>query len=402
MNIRMMKFGGTSVGNVEQIRKVAAYVIQAAKKDRVVVVVSAMADTTSRLKILVREICLGKPPAQERDQVLATGEVISAALLVMAIKDQGGEAVSLSGHQIGIETEERHGEARIRGLRGLDRIKQALAQGKIVVVAGFQGVVKEKDVIATLGTGGSDVTTVALAVGLKTGQCEIYKEFDGIYTADPRLVPQAKRFDRVSHHQVLQLTGAGAEVVMSRAVLLAYNRGVEIKVLLSPSIGKSSGGTLVCSGSTDEDMEGTTWTQAGLVVKRKALINISHLPNRPNVMGKLEDAIDGITIGPAMQSGAGKRAIISYLCSPEDLLTSVSNLRRTKLGRVEGSEVAALTVVHPLPETANCRARCARVLGKVGINIVALSENGPIMVVVNWRFLKKAAGALAKEFDLLS
>ncbi|MFN8187394.1 MAG: aspartate kinase [Gaiellales bacterium] len=224
----VMKFGGTSVGDPDRIRQVARRLVETrAAGTRVVGVVSAMGKTTDDLIRLAGEVS-NRPDPRELDMLLSVGERISCALVAMAINDLGTEAVSLTGSQAGIITDEIHGKAKIREVRAR-RIDAALDGARIVLVAGFQGMSEGRD-ITTLGRGGSDTTAVALAASLRAEACEIYTDVDGVFSADPRLVPDARKLAAVSYEEMLELAAAGAKVLQLRSVEFARNHGVTLHV----------------------------------------------------------------------------------------------------------------------------------------------------------------------------
>jgi aspartate kinase len=232
----VQKYGGTSVGSPERIRNVAARVARARRRgDDMVVVVSAMGHTTDELVTLAGRVTGHERPqnahAREMDMLLTAGERIASALLTMAIREEGLEARSFTGSQAAIITDTRHTAARIREIRG-DRVKQALAQGCVAIVAGFQGVSVEKE-ITTLGRGGSDTSAVALAAALGADRCEIFTDVDGVFTADPRRVPGARVIRRISHAEMLEMAASGAQVMHPRAVDIGARFGVDIRVLSS-------------------------------------------------------------------------------------------------------------------------------------------------------------------------
>jgi aspartate kinase len=223
-----MKFGGTSVGDPEKLKDVAARIVAAhAEGTRVVAVLSAMGDTTDELVRLAYEIS-PRPEPRELDMLISVGERISCALAAMAIHDLGDEAISLTGSQAGIVTDTVHGKAKIVDVRAR-RIHEALDQGKVVLVAGFQGVSTNLD-ITTLGRGGSDTTAVALAAALAAGHCEIYTDVAGVFSADPRIVPNARKLHAVTYDEMLELSASGAKVLQLRSVEVARNYGVKLHV----------------------------------------------------------------------------------------------------------------------------------------------------------------------------
>lgn len=240
----VQKFGGTSVADQKRLFAVARIITQAAKRGQVVAVVSAQGQTTDEM--IAKAIAIDpRVSAREMDAYLALGEQMTAALLTMAIESTGCPAVSLAGWQAGLRTDSVHGNARIQALEG-DRIRRELALGKIVVAAGFQGLSPEGDV-TTLGRGGSDTTAVALAVFLGADVCQIYTDVDGVYDRDPRLHPDAVRFDWISYDKMRRLIAGGAQVLHDRSVELAQRHGIVLEVLSSFT---EKPGTIVCSGRT--------------------------------------------------------------------------------------------------------------------------------------------------------
>jgi aspartate kinase len=242
MALVVQKFGGTSVGTPERMRAVARRVAGArARGDRVAVVVSAMGDTTDQLLELAAAVAPGAAAVHRRelDQLLATGEQAAAALLALALEEEGIPAVSLTGAQAGIRTDGVHGSARIRSI-GAERVRSALAEGRVPVVAGYQGL-SDEGAVTTLGRGGSDTTGVALAVAIGADRCDIFTDVDGIYSADPRRVVTAYRYERLSHREALQLALAGAGVLHPRAASLAASHCLPLRVLSSMKSGPEEG-----------------------------------------------------------------------------------------------------------------------------------------------------------------
>lgn len=242
MALYVEKYGGTSVGNVERINAVATKVAsEVSAGHQVVIVVSAMSGETNRLLALANEIN-DNPPARELDVLVSTGEQVTIALLCMALDAQNIEARSYTGAQANIRTDEVHGKARIVDIQG-DAILADLDRGRVVVVAGFQGIDVNNN-ITTLGRGGSDTTAVALAAALKADECRIYTDVDGVYTTDPRMVPEARRLDQISFEEMLELASLGAKVLQIRSVEFASKYAVPLRVLSSFEAGK---GTLITS-----------------------------------------------------------------------------------------------------------------------------------------------------------
>ena len=252
MGLIVQKYGGSSVADAASIKRVAKRIAEAKRAgDDVVVVVSAMGDTTDELIDLANEIT-PLPPAREMDILLTAGERISMSLLAMAIANLGVHAQSFTGQQAGVITDEFHGKARIIDVRA-SRIRAALDAGNVAIVAGFQGVNPDTNDVTTLGRGGSDTTAVALAAALEADVCEIYTDVDGVFTADPRIVPTARKLDRITYEEMLDMAASGAKVLMLRCVEYARRTGVPIHVRSSFS-GRT--GTLVTDEPADAQEEG--------------------------------------------------------------------------------------------------------------------------------------------------
>src|SRR5690606_37388737 len=278
MSIVVQKYGGTSVANPERISRVADRIVDTRRAGNdVVVVVSAMGKTTDELIDLAHAVT-ADPPAREMDMLLTAGERISMALMAMAIQTRGVEAVSFTGSQAGILTDAAHGAAKIQAIRGT-RVADSLANGKVVIVAGFQGVDPEAKEITTLGRGGSDATAVALAAALGAEACEIYTDVDGVYTADPRLVPNARKLDEVSFEEMLELAASGAGVLMSRSVEFGRRFNVPIHVRSSFN---NNPGTWVKEHTMEQAII------SGVAHDRsEAKITVRHVPDRPGVAASL-------------------------------------------------------------------------------------------------------------------
>lgn len=279
MGIIVQKFGGSSVADVEKIKNVAKRVVATKQAgSSVVVVVSALGDTTDELVELARQISV-KPPEREMDMLLATGEQQSVALLAMAIYELGHEAISFTGYQVGIVTDDSHTKARIVDVKS-ERIMDALESGKICIVAGFQGVTVDND-ITTLGRGGSDTTAVALAAGLDADKCEIYTDVEGVFTADPRIVAEASLVPEITYEEMLEMASSGAKVLQLRSVEYARNHNVVMQVRSSFA---DSAGTVV--KEEDEGMErpiisGVTHNTS------EGKITIYGVPDRPGIAAKV-------------------------------------------------------------------------------------------------------------------
>jgi len=273
------KYGGTSVGSVERINAVARKVsAEVADGHQVVVVVSAMSGETTRLIALANEIN-GHPPARELDVLVSTGEQVTIALLCMAFDAQGICARSYTGAQANIRTNEVHGKARIVDIQG-DAMQADLDKGRVVVVAGFQGT-DENNNITTLGRGGSDTTAVALAAALKADECRIYTDVDGVYTTDPRIVPEARRLDQISFEEMLELASLGAKVLQIRSVEFASKYAVPLRVLSSFEAGK---GTLITSEENIVEQP----IISGITYNRdEAKVTVRGVPDTPGIAHRI-------------------------------------------------------------------------------------------------------------------
>ncbi|MCH8823198.1 MAG: aspartate kinase [Planctomycetes bacterium] len=317
MSIIVQKFGGSSLADAKCIERCAQRAVKTFQEGhQVVVVVSAMGDTTDRLANLATQIT-GKPSKREMDMLLATGEQVSIALMSMALDALGVDAVSMTGRQIGLVTDQVHTKARIRSI-DTDRLKNELDSGRIVVVAGFQGV-SEQDQITTLGRGGSDTTAVAIAaaLGVKSGSggCEIYTDVDGVYTADPRRVRNARKLDQISYDEMLELASLGASVMNSRAVVFGQKYDVPIHVRSSS---KPDEGTIITKETPA--MEDIKVVGCALTPDLGRL-SLRGIPNKPGIQalifGHLSDA--GVLIDDIMQTEIGDTATISFTVEHQDL-----------------------------------------------------------------------------------
>ncbi len=315
MPLLVQKFGGTSVADSNKILAAARRAIRAHQNgNQVLVVVSARGHTTDELIELAKEIT-EKPPAREMDMLLSTGEQVSVALMAMAIQSLGVPAISFTGAQIGLVTDSFHTKARIRNI-STERMAQALNEGKIVIVAGFQGV-DEKYNITTLGRGGSDTTAVALAAVLGADACEIYTDVDGVYTTDPRVVPEARKIDRISYDEMLELASLGAGVMHSRSIEFAKKYGVPIHVRSSFS---DAEGTWIVS-EADAKRLGVTVTGAALA-KDEARITLLGVPDRPGVVHAVfhKIAAANIVVDMIVQNvGTDGQTEVSFTVAASDL-----------------------------------------------------------------------------------
>ena len=402
MELVVQKYGGTSVAGPERIRRVAERVVAtAASGASVCVVVSAMGKATDELIDLARAVS-ARPHPRELDMLLSAGERISMALLAMAINDLGRDAVSFTGSQAGIVTDTRHGKAKILELR-VDRVRDALEAGRIAIVAGFQGVSTDRDV-TTLGRGGSDTTAVALAAALGASVCEIYTDVDGVFTADPRLVPGARKLAAVSYEEMLELAGAGAGVLALRSVEYARNHGVRIHV--RSSFAQAEGTWIV----KEEDVLEQAIVSGIASDTGDAKVTMLGVPDRPGIAGRmfrpLADA--GIHIDMIVQnvSSAGQTDI-SFTLPKADLANAepvLDGLAREveASGFAVDPDIGKVTVVgagmrsHP-----GVAAAMFESLADAGINIEIISTS-PIRIscVVRGGELERAVQVLHERFRL--
>jgi aspartate kinase len=402
MGIVIQKYGGTSVGSIERIRAVAKRVQRTkASGKQVVVVVSAMAGETDRLLQLAYDIC-AQPAARELDMLLNTGEMVSIALLAMALNDAGCQATSLTGTQGGIVTDSAHTRARIKQI-ATTRLHEALMNDCIPVVAGFQGV-SETQEFTTLGRGGSDLTAVALAAALDADVCEIYTDVDGVYSADPNMVPNARLLRRVSYDEMLELARLGAKVLQARSVLFAKKFNVPIVVKSSFSEG---GGTVITKA--DQDMERVV--VSGVAVdKNQAKITLMHLPDRPGIAGKLfgRIAAANIVVDMIIQNASeGGLTDISFTVPRPDAQQALT-LARQLLPDLEAEDaslqmdIVKVSIVGVgMQSHSGVAARMFQALAADNINILMISTSEiKVSCVIQDRYAELAVRGLHDTFQL--
>ncbi len=371
MSIVVMKFGGTSVADAERIREAAKRAVRTQKRgNEVVMVVSAMGDSTDRLQDLAAQVMRGKAaPKREMDQLLSTGEQVTISLMAMALEEMGTEAISFTAGQIGMVTDDMHTKARIKTIAA-GRIHEQLRAGKIVIVAGFQGVT-EAGHVTTLGRGGSNVTLVALAAALKADVCENYTDVDGVYTADPRIVPDARKLSRISYDEMLELASLGANVLQNRAVEFAKKYNVPIHVRSSLNNKK---GTMIVAET--ESMERVVVSGAALKEKL-ARITLERVPDRPGVAARIFHALatHHIVVDDIIQTAPLKKtAIISFTVDVPDLEDAkevVDSLRRSlKCRALVEDHLSKVSVVGlGMRVHTGVAERMFAALAKAGINI---------------------------------
>lgn len=409
MALIVQKYGGSSVESAERIKRVAERIVATRKAGNdVVVVVSAMGDTTDNLLALAKEVS-PLPPPRELDMLLTSGERISNALVAMAINGLGAKARSFTGSQAGVITTGRHGKARIIDVTP-GRIRNALNDGDIALVAGFQGVSQDTKDVTTLGRGGSDTTAVALAAALNADVCEIYTDVDGIYSADPRIVPDAARREQVTYEEMLELAASGAKVLMLRCVEYARRYHVPVHVRSSYS---DRPGTIVTGSMEDLTMEQALLT--GIAHDRsEAKITVTNIPDQPGEAAKIfrtvaDAEIDIDMVVQNISAGADGRTDITFTLPKADGPKAVTALeaRRDDVGFekiVYNDHVGKVSLIgagmrsHPGVTATFCEA-----LADAGVNIdIITTSEIRISVLVRDTELDTAVQALHQAFDLSS
>lgn len=402
MSLIVQKYGGTSVGTPERIKAVAERIDETRKAGNdVIVVVSAMGKTTDGLVELAGQIT-ENPSAREMDMLLSTGEQVSIALLAMALHDMGAKAISLTGPQIGLITDNVHSKAKIVDMKP-DKIHRYLDEGNIIIVAGFQGMTSDEDV-TTLGRGGSDTSAVAIAAVLKADRCEIYTDVDGIYTTDPRFVAKARKLDCITYDEMLELASLGAKVMHSRSI--EFGKKYNVPIIVRSSFNNKEGTLIAQEGSQMEDVVVT-----GVALdKNEAKITIQEVPDQPGIAAKifrcLADA--SINIDMIVQNVSEEGFTdVSFTTSVSDLkgAISVSENIIEEIGAkdvVSNDKVAKISVVgagmrsHP-GVAADMFEALAR--EKINIEMITTSEIR-ISCIISQVDAEKAALAIHKKFNL--
>ena len=399
----VQKYGGTSVGSLERIQGVAERVVRTQKKgNHVVVVVSAMAGETDKLICLANQLSQN-PDEREMDLLLSSGERISSALTAIAIRQLGFKAMSFTGRQVGIITDEVHTKAKIEKITA-DRVKKAIAEGMIPVIAGFQGITETSDV-TTLGRGGSDLTAVAVAATIGADLCEIYTDVEGVYTTDPNIVPEARKLGKISYDEMLELASLGAKILQTRSVEFAKKYSVPVVVRSSFS---DNPGTLVVK----EDKEMEKVAVSGVAYdKNQSKITVVAVHDRPGIAAKLFNAIAdaNIIVDMIVQnvSSDGKATDISFTVPKTD---SKKTLKITKGIVAElGSkgvnlreDIAKVSIVGVGMRThSGVAAKMFRTLAKHGINIMMISTSEiKVSCVIDAKYTELAVRVLHDAFDL--
>ncbi|MSP24486.1 MAG: aspartate kinase [Myxococcales bacterium] len=421
MGLIVQKYGGTSVGSVERIHRVAARALAAqAEGHQVVVIVSAMAGETNRLLGLAEQVSQGAPSGagiipdqRELDVIAATGEQVSSALLALAIHARGGRAKSLLGHQLKIRTDSAYTKARILGIEA-DAVRRALADGAVAVVAGFQGVDDDGN-ITTLGRGGSDTSAVAVAAAVGASVCEIYTDVDGVYTTDPNVCPSARKIERISYEEMLELASVGAKVLQIRSVELAMKYSVPIHV-------RSSFSDVPGTWVTGEDRAGRTGAATGslesIVVtgvacdKNDARVMLVSVEDRPGVVARIfgDLARENISVDMIIQNAAvdaAGRTDVTFTVNKDDL-PRVRPVMEALLEKVSAQglrydeSVAKVSIVGlGMRSHAGVAARMFELLAAEGINIQAISTSEiKVSCLCDAKYAELAVRALHDGFGL--
>ncbi len=400
----VMKFGGTSVADAERIKRAARRIVEKrAAGHQVVAVLSARGKTTDELITMAEEVS-GAPDPREMDMLLSTGERISCALCAMAINDLGHRAISLTGSQAGIVTDESHTKALILDVRA-ERIRKALEEDNIVLVAGFQGVSKDARNVTTLGRGGSDTSAVAVAAALGAEVCEIYTDVAGVYSADPRIVPNARKLDRVSFEEMLEMAASGAGVLQLRSLEYARNHGVRIHC--RSSFSEEPGTVVLAEGETMEQPLITAVTHS----VAEARVTLTGVPDAPGAAARIFGALAqaNVNVDMIVQNepvAAGGQAEISFTVPRDDL-----RVARSAIEPLSGEAFEQLSTYEDMGKVSiigagmrshpGVAAKVFSVLAEEGVNIDMISTS-PIKIscVIDLDRVPQAVQALHSAFEL--
>ena len=401
----VQKYGGTSVGTLERIEYVADRIVKVRKAGvDIVVVVSAMAGETDKLLKMARS--LSKNPARrEVDMLLSSGERISAALLALALQSRGIPAFSMTGRQIGLQTDSTHTRARITNI-DTRRARKMLNENHVIVVAGFQGINEEGDV-TTLGRGGSDTSAVALAVALGARQCEIYTDVDGVYTTDPRMVPQAKRLDVVSYDEMLEMAGLGAKVLQTRCVEFAHKYKMPLIVKSSFKEKEENKGTLIC----EEDPKMEQPVVSGIMCdKNQAKITLKEVPDQPGIAANIFEplATASISVDMIIQNVSEQgHTDLSFTVAREELDEAmvIMNKAAKKIHATQISsdaKIAKVSIVGAgMRSHSGVAAQIFKTLSAHKINILMISTSEiKVSCIIEQKNSKAAVIALHDAFKL--
>jgi len=394
------KYGGTSVGNLERIENVASRVAKARTKgDDIVVVVSAMSGETNKLTEYAHHFAQS-PAKKEMDMLLSSGERVTAALLSIALQAKGFDAVAMTGRQAGIVTDDTHTYARIESIDPT-AMQEAISQGKVVIVAGFQGINKDGSV-TTLGRGGSDLSAVAIAGALKADQCEIYSDVDGIYTTDPRIEPHAKKLDTISYDEMLELSSLGAKVLQNRSVELAKKLGVK---LYAKSSFSDNEGTLIAEESSN--MEAVL--VSGVVLdKNQARVTLRGVSDKPGIAAEIFSALakENINVDMIIQNVGTVGTTNLGFTVPQSELQAAKNLMESFDHDIEGMDfdenVCKVSIVGVgMKSHSGVAATAFTVLANSNINIQMISTSEiKVSMVIDEKYGELAIRALHEAYEL--
>jgi aspartate kinase len=399
----VQKYGGTSVGNPERIRNVAKRVCRAKEEGHdVVVVVSAMSGETDKLINLANQVS-ENPDPREMDMLVSTGERVTIALLAMAIQSCGHKAQSFTGRQAGIISDNVHTKARIEKITG-ERLRQALKEGKIAVVAGFQGITETSDDVTTLGRGGSDLSAVAVAAALKADVCDIYTDVDGVYTTDPNMVPQARKLEKISYDEMLELASLGAKVLQTRSVEFAKKYSVPVRVLSSFN---DNPGTLV----TKEDADMEKVVVSGVAYdKNQVKVTVQGVPDKPGIAAKIFNTIsdNNVVVDMIIQNiGEGGLTDMSFTVPRTDgkKIQQVMKKIIAEIGAKNVSikeDIAKISIVGVgMRSHSGVAAQMFSALAKEGINIMMISTSEiKISCVIDDKYTELAVRVLHDAFEM--
>jgi aspartate kinase len=401
MSLIVQKYGGSSIGTPERIHNVADRIARTRQTGNdLVVVVSAMGDATDDLVELAGKVSSNHHP-RELDMLLTAGERISMALVAMAVTDRGCEAVSFTGSQSGIVTDTSHTRAKILEIRG-DRIREELGRGRVVIVAGFQGVSVTREV-TTLGRGGSDTTAVALAAALSAEECEIYTDVDGVYTADPRVVPEARKLPRLSYDEMLELASLGARVMHNRSVEIGRRFGVPIHI--RSSFNWNEGSRIVKSNSMEQVIIRGIAHDADV-----AKVALQGVPDRPGIAAEIFRAVGGAGVSVKLivqATGAGGRNDVTFAVGSHDSRTVLPLLEelRNRIGAralLYDPDVAVISVVgEGLATSVGTAGEIFDSLARAGINIDLISTSSiTITCVVRQEDVERGVRSLHEALHL--
>ena len=401
MTTIVQKYGGSSVADTDHIREIAERIALASKNGtKMAIVVSAMGKTTNELLALANQIS-DVPEARELDSLLSTGEIVTASLMSICLNELGVPAISLTGAQAGIQTDETFGKARISSIDS-NRIQQELENGKVVVVAGFQGITEESE-ITTLGRGGSDTTAVALAVSLNADRCEIYTDVDGIYTADPRIVPNAQKMDEIIYEEMLEFASYGAKMHPRSIELGAV---YSMPILVASSFGNAPG-TLIHGGTTVELRNKVRGIASDLDIARVTILGVA---DQPGIAAKIFDPLadNGISVDVIVQNASEKNLTdLSFTIAEADLeraLETVNSVGKqiNARGIVSDSDLAKVTIVGTgMQNSPGYASRMFQCLyeSKVNIEMITTSEIR-ITCIISKNEVAVAVAALHAAFEL--